>query len=43
MQTAILCYSGAAIGPGIPPFLVDKLESFLQLISNEVFDRTPNI
>ena len=43
MQTAILCYSGAALGPRTPPFLVDKLESFPELISNEVSDCIQNI
>ena len=32
MQAAILYYSGAAFGPRTPPFLVEKLESFPQLI-----------
>ena len=44
MLAAILCYSGAAFGPRTPPFLVDKLESFPQLlISNEVSGSIPNI
>ena len=43
MQVEFLCYSRAAFGPMTPPFLVDKLESFLQLISNEVSDCIPNI
>ena len=44
MLAAILCYSGAAFGPRTPPFLVDKLESFPQLlISNEVSDSIRNI
>ena len=38
MQAAILCYWRAAFGPRTPPFLVDKLETFPQLISNEVSD-----
>ena len=37
-RVAILCYSGAAFGQRTPPLLVEKLESLLQLISNEVFD-----
>ena len=41
MQLAILWYSGAAFGPRTPPFA--KLETFPQLISNEVSDRIPNI
>ena len=43
MQVELSCYSGAAFGPKTPPFLVDKLESFLQVISNEVSDCIPNI
>ena len=43
MQAATLCYSGAAFGPRNPYFLVEKLESFPQLISNEVCDCIPNI
>ena len=43
MQAAILFYLGAAFGPMTPPFLVDELESFPQLISNEVSDCIPNI
>ena len=37
MQIAILRYSGVAFGPRTPPFLVDKLETFPQLNSNEVY------
>ena len=43
MQVAVLCYSGAAFGPRTPHFLVDKLETFPQLISNKVSDCIPNI
>ena len=43
MEAAILRYSGADFGPRTPPFLVAKLESFPQLITNELSDCIPNI
>ena len=43
MHAAILCYSGAPFEPRTPPFFVDKLGNFPQLISNEVSDYIPNI
>ena len=43
METEILCYSRVVLGSKTPLFLVDKLESILQLISNEVSDCIQNI
>ena len=43
MQAATLYYSEADFGQRTPPFLVDKVESFPKLISNEVSDCIPNI
>ena len=43
MQVAILWYPGAASGQGLPHFLIAKLESFPQLLSNEISDCIPNI
>ena len=39
----VLRYSGAAFEPRTPHFSVEKLETFPQLISNEVSACVPNI